>query len=65
MNLELETALTRAIGQRLDAAMIHIGATIDALKREDSPRAVAARRGLKVSAIQARRGDTDGAGADA
>ena len=42
-----------------------IRATFDALKREDSPRSVAARRGIKVSALQARRGDTDGASADA
>jgi small subunit ribosomal protein S5 len=42
-----------------------VRATIDALQREDSPRTVAARRGLKVSQLQARRGDTDGAGADA
>jgi small subunit ribosomal protein S5 len=34
-----------------------IRATFDALKREDSPRSVAARRGLKVSVLQARRGD--------
>src|SRR3954452_3645712 len=42
-----------------------VRATFDALKREDSPRSVAARRGLKVSTLQARRGDADGAGADA
>ncbi len=42
-----------------------VRATFDALKHEDSPRSVAARRGLKVSALQARRGDADGAGADA
>ncbi|MBV9076150.1 MAG: 30S ribosomal protein S5 [Methylobacteriaceae bacterium] len=45
-----------------------VRATFDALKNEDSPRAVAARRGLKVSALQARRRDADmadGAGADA
>ena len=44
-----------------------IRATFDALKNEDSPRAVAARRGIKVSALQARRRDadmSDGAGAD-
>ena len=35
-----------------------IRATFDALKRVDSPRAVAARRGLKVSELQARRGET-------
>ncbi len=33
-----------------------IRATFDALKQVDSPRAVAARRGLKVSDLQARRG---------
>ncbi len=45
-----------------------VRATFDALKNEDSPRAVAARRGLKVSTLQSRRRDTDmsdGAGADA
>jgi len=41
-----------------------VRATFDALKREDNPRAVAARRGMKVSVLQARRGDADGAGAD-
>ena len=46
-----------------------VRATFNALKNEDSPRAVAARRGLKVSALQSRRrdaGDTrDAAGAEA
>jgi len=37
-----------------------IRATFDALKAEDSPRAVAARRGLKVSVLQARRRAVDG-----
>ncbi len=32
-----------------------VRATFDALKNEDSPRSVAARRGLKVSALQTRR----------
>lgn len=36
-----------------------VRATFEALKQEDSPRSVAARRGLKVSAIQARRRDAD------
>ncbi|HUB64789.1 MAG TPA: 30S ribosomal protein S5 [Methylocella sp.] len=38
-----------------------VRATFDALQREDSPRAVAARRNLKVSALQARRqgGETE------
>ncbi len=35
-----------------------VRATFDALKRVDSPRSVAQRRGLKVSEIQARRGET-------
>ncbi|MFC0219729.1 small subunit ribosomal protein S5 [Pseudochelatococcus lubricantis] len=45
-----------------------VRATFDALKREDSPRSVAARRGLKVSTLQSRRRDaTEGEtfGADA
>jgi small subunit ribosomal protein S5 len=36
-----------------------IRATFDALKHEDSPRGVAARRGIKVSSLQARRRDAD------
>ncbi len=39
-----------------------VRATFDALKNEDSPRSVAARRSLKVSSLQTRRRD---AGADA
>ncbi|HEX2136184.1 MAG TPA: 30S ribosomal protein S5, partial [Microvirga sp.] len=45
-----------------------VRATFDALKNEDSPRAVAARRGLKVSTLQSRRRDADegdAAGAEA
>ena len=37
-----------------------VRATFDALKRVDSPRSVAARRGLKVSELQARRGEAAG-----
>jgi small subunit ribosomal protein S5 len=40
-----------------------VRATFDALKREDSPRSVAARRGVKVSTLQARRRDADAAAA--
>src|SRR3712207_3691032 len=43
-------------------------ATFAALENEDSPRSVAARRGLKVSTLQARRrdaGEGEGAGAEA
>jgi small subunit ribosomal protein S5 len=36
-----------------------VRATFDALKSQDSPRSVAARRGIKVSTLQARRRDTD------
>jgi small subunit ribosomal protein S5 len=36
-----------------------VRATFDALKRQDSPRTVAARRNLKVSTLQARRRDVD------
>jgi small subunit ribosomal protein S5 len=46
-----------------------VRATFNALKNEDSPRAVAARRGLKVSTLQGRRRDAgdagDAAGAEA
>jgi small subunit ribosomal protein S5 len=44
-----------------------VRATFNALKNEDSPRSVAARRGLKVSTLQSRRRITDaeGAGAEA
>jgi small subunit ribosomal protein S5 len=40
-----------------------VRATFDALKRVDSPRSVAARRGLKVSELQARRGEATVEGA--
>ncbi len=36
-----------------------VRATFDALSREDSPRGVAARRGIKVSTLQARRREID------
>ena len=42
-----------------------IRATFDALKREDSPRQVAARRSIKVSTLQARRPGADAEAADA
>ena len=42
-----------------------VRATFDALKHEDSPRSVAARRGVKVSLLQARRRDADAAAASA
>jgi len=42
-----------------------IPATFDALKREDSPRTVAARRNLKVSTLQSRRQGVDADAVDA
>jgi len=36
-----------------------VRATFDALKNQDSPRSVAARRGIKVSTLQSRRRDID------
>ena len=42
-----------------------VRATFDALKHEDSPRSVAARRGIKVSSLQSRRRDVDAASAAA
>jgi small subunit ribosomal protein S5 len=41
-----------------------VRATFDALKHEDSPRSVAARRGLKVSQIQSRRQGIDAESTD-
>jgi small subunit ribosomal protein S5 len=42
-----------------------VRATFDALKHEDSPRSVAARRGIKVSTLQSRRHDIDVEAAEA
>ena len=42
-----------------------VRATFDALKREDSPRTVAARRSLKVSTLQSRRQGVDADAVDA
>src|SRR5437868_5432218 len=42
-----------------------VRATFDALKQEDSPRSVAARRNLKVSVLQSRRQGVDADAADA
>jgi len=41
-----------------------VRATFDGLKLQDSPRSVAARRGLKVSALQSRRGKVDAEATD-
>ena len=61
--LGMQDVVAKSLGSSNPYNMVR--ATFDALKHEDSPRTVAARRSLKVSALQARRGDFDGAGADA
>ena len=61
--LGMQDVVAKSLGSSNPYNMVR--ATFDALKHEDSPRTVAARRSHKVSAHQARRGDTDGAGADA
>src|SRR3984893_15303471 len=52
-SLGLHDVVAKSIGSSNPHNMVR--ATFDALQREDSPRAVAARRNLKVSALQARR----------
>jgi small subunit ribosomal protein S5 len=53
--LGVQDVVAKSIGTSNAYNMIR--ATFDALKREDSPRSVAARRGLKVSEVVARRRD--------
>ena len=59
--LGVQDIVAKSIGTSNPYNMIR--ATFDALKHEDSPRSVAARRGLKVSALQTRRRDADAAAA--
>ena len=61
--LGMQDVVAKSLGSSNPYNMVR--ATFDALKHEDSPRTVAARRSLKVSTLQARRGDSDGASADA
>ena len=65
--LGVHDVVSKSIGSSNPYNMVR--ATFDALKHEDSPRSVAARRGLKVSTLQSRRrdagSDADAAGADA
>src|SRR6195256_4736746 len=51
--LGMQDVVAKSIGSSNPYNMVR--ATFDALKRQDSPRSVAARRNLKVSALQARR----------
>jgi small subunit ribosomal protein S5 len=52
--LGIQDVVAKSLGSTNPYNMVR--ATFDALKHEDSPRTVAARRGLKVSTLQARRG---------
>jgi small subunit ribosomal protein S5 len=62
-SLGMQDVVAKSLGSSNPYNMVR--ATFDALMNEDAPRAVAARRGLKVSQLQARRGGTDAeAGAD-
>ncbi|MEP3672148.1 MAG: 30S ribosomal protein S5, partial [Hyphomicrobiales bacterium] len=51
--LGVQDVVAKSLGTSNPYNMVR--ATFDALKNEDSPRSVAARRGLKVSELQARR----------
>ena len=55
--LGIQDVVAKSLGSSNPYNMVR--ATFDALKKEDSPRSVAARRGLKVSTLQARRRDAD------
>ena len=55
--LGIQDVVAKSLGSSNPYNMIR--ATFDALKHEDSPRGVAARRGIKVSSLQARRRDSD------
>ncbi len=56
--LGVQDVVAKSLGSSNPYNMVR--ATFDALKGEDSPRSVAARRGLKVSALQSRRRDAVG-----
>jgi small subunit ribosomal protein S5 len=51
--LGMQDVVAKSLGSSNPYNMVR--ATFDALKRQDSPRSVAARRNIKVSALQARR----------
>src|SRR6202048_3223621 len=55
--LGMQDVVAKSIGSSNPYNMVR--ATFDALKRQDSPRSVASRRNIKVSALQARRRDGD------
>ncbi len=55
--LGVQDVVAKSLGSSNPYNMVR--ATFDALKHQDSPRSVAARRNIKVSALQGRRRDTD------
>src|SRR5436853_6995402 len=55
--LGMQDVVAKSLGSSNPYNMVR--ATFDALKHEDSPRSVAARRGIKVSTLQSRRRDVD------
>jgi small subunit ribosomal protein S5 len=55
--LGIQDIVAKSVGTSNPYNMVR--ATFDALKAEDSPRSVASRRGIKVSALQARRRGVD------
>src|SRR5215467_14017654 len=55
--LGMQDVVAKSIGSSNPYNVVR--ATFDALKRQDSPRSVAARRNVKVSTLQARRRDVD------
>ncbi len=55
--LGVQDIVAKSLGSSNPYNMVR--ATFDALKEQDSPRSVAARRGMKVSELQARRRDAD------
>ncbi len=56
--LGMQDVVAKSIGSSNPYNMVR--ATFDALKHQDSPRSVAARRNIKVSTLQARRREGDG-----
>ncbi|WP_119307771.1 30S ribosomal protein S5 [Cohaesibacter haloalkalitolerans] len=60
--LGVQDVVAKSVGTSNPYNMVR--ATFDALLAEDSPRGVAARRGLKVSTLQARRRVSDGGRSD-
>ena len=55
--LGVQDVVAKSLGSSNPYNMVR--AAFEGLKTEDSPRSVAARRGMKVAALQARRRDVD------